>query len=247
VFIFDRPMATDTNIFLLLTAAAVAFVHTLAGPDHYLPFNAMARAFQWSRGKMVAVTLLCGVGHVLGSVGLALIGIAAGAAIGSLQAIQSVRGQIAAWALLSFGLVYLAWGLRRASRHRPHAHIHVHADGVVHSHIHQHEGEHLHPHPSSDRAAARAGAWMMFTVFLLGPCEPLIPLLIIPAAQDQWPQVLLVTAVFAVVTLATMAAAVLLCDLGVRRIRPAGLERYSHALAGAMVTLCAVGILALGL
>jgi nickel/cobalt exporter len=88
---------------------------------------------------------------------------------------------------------------------------------------------------------------MMFTIFLLGPCEPLIPLVIYPASQQQWWLVGMVTAVFAVATLASMTAAVLLCDLAARQFRFPSLERYAHALAGAMVALCGVGMLALGL
>ena len=40
-------MSPETTV-LALTAAAIAFVHTLLGPDHYLPFVAMAKARGWS-------------------------------------------------------------------------------------------------------------------------------------------------------------------------------------------------------
>jgi len=33
---------------LCATAAGVGVIHTLLGPDHYLPFAAMARAGDWS-------------------------------------------------------------------------------------------------------------------------------------------------------------------------------------------------------
>ena len=36
---------------LLWTAASIGFVHTLLGPDHYLPFVAMSRAGGWSARK----------------------------------------------------------------------------------------------------------------------------------------------------------------------------------------------------
>ena len=81
---------------LALTAASLGVLHTLLGPDHYLPFVMMGRAGRWSRAKTVLVTLACGVGHVLSSVVLGGVGIALGVAVARLQWLESVRGQIAA-------------------------------------------------------------------------------------------------------------------------------------------------------
>lgn len=227
---------------LLATAAGVACAHTLLGVDHYLPFAGMARAFHWSRGKLLAITLLCGVGHVLSSAVLGLVGIAAGITLASLRSIESTRGQIAAWGLLAFGLVYFAWGMRRALRHRPHQHPHVHQDGTLHTHTHVHEHEHLHVHQHAGQTPRSVTPWMLFTLFLLGPCEPLIPLLMVPAAQKSWLGVGLVILVFGVFTLVTMAAGALACASGMRLLPVQTLERYAHALAGAIITLCGVAI-----
>ncbi len=228
---------------LLLTAAGVACAHTLLGVDHYLPFAGMARAFRWSRGKLLAITLLCGVGHVLSSAALGLVGIALGVTLASLRSFESTRGQLAAWGLLAFGLVYLAWGVRRALRHRPHHHLHAHDNGTLHAHTHVHEQEHLHVHAEDSRVSPRSVTpWMLFTLFLLGPCEPLIPLLMVPAAQKNWLASALVTLVFGVVTLISMAAGALACASGLKLLPLQALERYAHALAGAIITLCGVAI-----
>ena len=61
---------------LAVSAAAIAFAHTVLGPDHYLPFVAMARARGWSMSRTLRITLLCGAGHLAGSVVLGLAGIA---------------------------------------------------------------------------------------------------------------------------------------------------------------------------
>ena len=98
------------------TAATIAFVHTLLGPDHYLPFVAMAKSRGWSVPKALQVTLVCGAGHIVGSVVLGLVGVWVGIQLHALEWIEGVRGDLAAWALVSLGLVYLAWGLRRAYR-----------------------------------------------------------------------------------------------------------------------------------
>ena len=68
-------------VILLGTAAAIGFIHTIVGPDHYLPFIVLSKARQWSGVKTAVVTVLCGIGHLINSVLLGLIGIAIGAAV----------------------------------------------------------------------------------------------------------------------------------------------------------------------
>jgi len=82
------------------------FLHTLFGPDHYLPFIVMKKARNWSFAKTLSITIACGLGHVLSSVVLGLIGIAAGIALMKLEVFESFRGNIAAWALIGFGFAY---------------------------------------------------------------------------------------------------------------------------------------------
>ena len=65
-------------VILIISAASIAFVHTLLGPDHYVPFIAMAKARGWSLPKTLRVVLLCGSGHLVGSVALGILGIVAG-------------------------------------------------------------------------------------------------------------------------------------------------------------------------
>ena len=98
----------NTDIYILsLTAASIGFIHTLIGPDHYLPFIMMAKAGKWSKNKTIWVTILCGIGHVLSSVVLGIVGIAAGIALDRLELIEGTRGEIAGWALISFGFLYM--------------------------------------------------------------------------------------------------------------------------------------------
>lgn len=242
------PSLSGSLSVLALTAASVAFFHTLLGPDHYLPFVFMGRAGSWSRSKTIVVTLLCGVGHLIGSVVLGAIGIAGGVAVSRIEGVEAVRGDVAAWGLIAFGLVYGAWGLRRALRRRAHSHVHTHGDGTVHDHDHDHLAEHAHAHAATNQGATRRlTPWVLFTVFVLGPCEPLIPLLMYPAAVESVTGVVLVTAVFGTVTLLTMVGAVIALQAGMHRLSLGPVERYAHALAGASVALCGVAIQLLGL
>ena len=179
---------------LALTAASIGFIHTLFGPDHYLPFIMMSRAGKWSMKKTSLVTLLCGIGHVLGSIVLGLMGIALGVAVSRLELFEGVRGNLAAWALIAFGLVYMIWGIRRAVKHKGHTHDHF----------------------DNKRTMT---VWVLFTIFVLGPCEPLIPILMYPAYQSSLIGVILVAMIFAIATVGTMLFMVIYLSIGLKRFK----------------------------
>lgn len=233
---------------MVLAAAGLGLVHTILGPDHYLPFIFLSRARGWTLARTLRLTLACGVGHVAASVLLGLLGGAAGLAVGRIEALQAWRGDLAAWLLVGSGLAYAAWGLRRALRNRPHSHWHQHADGSVHRHEHSHHGAHAHPHAVGRNAGRLAvgglAGWGLFTVFILGPCEPLVPLVLAPAATGSWWLAGLVALVFAASTLAAMAAAVAVGRSGLGRLKVQPLERFGHALAGLVLAACGAAMLA---
>ena len=226
-------------IVLVGSAALIGSIHTVIGPDHYLPFVAMSKARQWSHRKTLWITAICGAGHVLGSIVLGLVGIAAGITVRSLELFESQRGEIAAWLLIAFGIAYGAWGVTKALRNKPHAHPHVHHDGAEHTHSHSHHNDHLHPHGAE---GSNITPWVLFTIFVFGPCEPLIPLLMYPAAALNTSAVVLVAGVFGLVTIATMLGLVYMSVLGLGFLSVERLGRFSHALAGATIFLCGLGI-----
>ncbi|NLX03670.1 MAG: hypothetical protein GXY33_00850 [Phycisphaerae bacterium] len=230
---------------LLATAASIGFFHTLLGPDHYLPFIMMSKAGRWSLPKTTAVTFACGVGHIGSSVVLGFAGIALGAAVDSLVEIESHRGQIAAWGLIAFGFAYFVWGLRRAYRNQPHRHWHEHGEQESHVHEHTHHQEHVHVH--SQEAAVSMTPWILFTIFVFGPCEPLIPVLMYPAIKNSLWGVAAVAGVFGAVTIATMMGVVLLSSAGLSFVPLGKLERYAHALAGLVICGSGLAIQFLGL
>ena len=47
---------TRETLLLLATALSLGFVHTLAGPDHYIPFMAMSKTRRWSLPKTLWIT-----------------------------------------------------------------------------------------------------------------------------------------------------------------------------------------------
>ena len=225
---------------LTATAASIGLIHTLIGPDHYLPFIVLAKARKWSVVRTGWITFLCGVGHVGSSVVLGLIGISFGLALANLELTESYRGEIAAWLLTAFGLVYLVWGIRRAIRNKPHTHAHLHASESAHSHEHGHADEHAHPHVVPGKKSVTP--WVLFIVFVFGPCEPLIPILMYPAAAQSLWGVVLVATVFGLVTIGTMMTVVLVSTFVIDLLPSAKLARYSHALAGGALFACGMAI-----
>jgi nickel/cobalt transporter (NicO) family protein len=202
----------NQTIILIITAASIGFLHTLLGPDHYIPFIVMAKSGRWSKGKTLVITLFSGIGHVLSSVILGIIGILAGIGLNRLDIIESFRADLAAWLIISFGLIYFIWGMKRAYRHTHHI-----------------QDENLTP-------------WIIFTIFVLGPCEPLIPLLIYPAVTESIFTLVSVVLVFAVTTSLTMVLMVTGGLYGLSIFHSHFFEKYAHAIAGVMILSCGIAI-----
>jgi hypothetical protein len=106
---------------------------------------------------------------------------------------------------------------------------------------HVHLGHKGHHHES-----VNITPWVLFTIFVFGPCEPLIPLVMYSATAGA----LTVTAValaFSVTCVATMTVLVMASVKGLNLLPHVNLNRYMHALAGSLITLCGAGVLFLRL
>ena len=227
------PEPIQTTTLLLGTAASLAILHTLLGIDHSLPFVALARARGWTLGRTLTITALCGAGHVASSVVIGAFGVGLGVATDRLLWIESARGELAAALLIGFGLAYAAWAVWRRFRGVGGTHRHAGADGQV-----------------------TPGA--LFVVFLLGPCEPLIPLMMVPGMAGDWAALLAVVAVFGLLTVAVMLAAVAAGYSGARWLAAAPLvgpgrggigllQRHADVAAGLVVAASGAAVLVLGI
>jgi sulfite exporter TauE/SafE len=236
----------DTEIWVLaLSALSIGFFHTILGPDHIIPFVLLSRSRNWTTKKTMMITSLCGLGHVASSVILGLLGVFFGWTLNSISIFENYRGNIAAWMLIIFGGAYLTWGLIRAYKKKPHTHWHSHLSGMVHKHPHLHAGEHAHVHQPEGKLSITP--WILFLIFIFGPCEPLIPLLVYPAAQESMFGLILVSTVFGIATISTMMAVVFLATKGTFMISLGKYEPFSHAIAGAFILLSGIGVQFFGL
>lgn len=239
-------MLSNDLYLLAITAASIGFIHTVIGPDHYLPFIVISKARSWSIKKTMLVTALCGIAHILSSVLLGIIGISMGLLLSKLKFIESFRGNIAAWALITFGLIYTVWALQKLYKNRVHQHAHVHQDGSTHTHEHGHHHAHSHIH-IDEKNQFSITPWVLFIIFVLGPCEPLIPILMYPAAKNSMFGMILITSVFGITTILTMTSIVLASTFGLTFVSLGRLEKYSNVLAGLLIFSSGLAIQYFGL
>lgn len=230
---------------LIITAASLGFIHTLIGVDHYVPFIALSKAFNWTKLKALSITALCGIGHVLSSVLIGMIGIALGLSLEKLEFIENSRGEIAGWLLLGFGIIYTIYGLFYSKFNKKHKHSHFHLEEkVYHEHEHNHvKIDHKHTHQPEQKISG----WILFIIFVFGPCEALIPVLMIPAAQHSYSGLVLVVLIFGIATILTMLIMVYAGMVGLSFIPIKKFEKHIHTLAGLTILLCGIGVQFLGL
>jgi nickel/cobalt exporter len=228
---------------LLVSAATVGTIHTLLGPDHYLPFIVLSKARNWTWTRTLWITFVAGIGHIMGSVVLGVIGIAMGISLSRLEALEAGRGSIVAWMLMAFGVLYLAYGLYKYI----HRSAHVHLPAFLRPRSIRHKHLHLDEEVEEGKDAGRLTPWILFLIFVFGPCEVLIPMLIYPAAEHSGLGVFLVALVFGTATIGTMILVVYLGYRGISLLRFKGREYLFHILAGLVILLAGAGMQFLGL
>ena len=225
---------------LVFSAVTISCLHTATGPDHYLPFIVLSRSRKWTMSKTMMWTAICGLGHILSSVVIGLISVVLGWQFSKLEMFQDVRGNISGWCLLFFGAAYLMWGLRQVYLNRPHKHFDVYETGDIYVYEHR-EGQIISP---QDRT--KVTPWVLFAIFVMGPSEPLVPLLFYSGTQRSSFHIALLIGVFAVFTVLTMAAMVVMGTYGYSLFKTDKMEKYVPAISGAVVTMCGIGMVFFG-
>ena len=206
---------------MLASTLSIAFIHSLA-PDHWMPFAVIGKAKKWPKPKLLFITFVSGIGHVGSSILLGCIGILLGFSLSRVTTVEAHRGEIALWLLIGFGVAYTIWGLKKARNYK-----HEHID-------------------TADINSKTITLWTLFAVFVLGPCEPLVPLMFL-ATDYGWSGIFMTSLIFSIVTILMMLAQTLMAHYGIHLIRHDIADRYSHAFAGFVIILTGGFIMVLGL
>jgi hypothetical protein len=112
----------------------------------------------------------------------------------------------------------------------------------VHEHTHGKSTSGHHHHHQKTKVTPL----VLFAIFVMGPSEPLIPLLFFSGAHRSMPEVITLISTFTITTVATMVGMVLLGIYGYNLLNTEKLDRYVHAISGAVLSICGAGMLFLG-
>ena len=245
-------------VLLVLAVLAVAILHTLV-PDHWAPIALLARQQGWPRSTTVRAAAGAGAGHTISTLAIAVVVWIAGAALA--KRFESELTLASSAALVAFGLWIALASLKelRAGSHGHshfgHLHWHAHPGGVLHRHWHEHHDEDWHAvegnlarsiQPSADEAPEhahahpRAGA--RTALLLVLGSSPMVEGIPAFFAASRYGAGLLaiMSVVFALSTIATYVALVLLSASGLERISLGRFERYGEVISGAFVTLIGI-------
>jgi hypothetical protein len=113
---------------LLAAAAGVGFGHAIL-PDHWVPLAVIGRTRHYSLSRMARLSGLAGIAHVLVSIVLGAVIVAAGLQFRS--TVQSVQDTVVGALLIATGLAFGV--LELAGRRHGHDHGHGHTGGHVHA------------------------------------------------------------------------------------------------------------------
>ncbi|MEJ2629587.1 MAG: hypothetical protein P8078_13675, partial [bacterium] len=116
---------------------------------------------------------------------------------------------------------------------------------MQHNHEHFHVKNHSHTHDKEPKKTITP--WIIFIIFVFGPCEPLIPIIMYPAFKNSIIDLMLVIAIFSMVTIVTMLSVVLAVSYGLHILPLEKMEPYLHPMAGLMIGLSGMAIVFLGL
>lgn len=195
---------------ILITGSLVLSVLHALIPNHWLPVLAISRKEKWSIGQTTSVTFISGLSHALSTV---LIGVAIGVVGVTLaEHVVNFTHFVAPLILILLGLFY------------------------VYQH-HRHEHFHLHSQPKS--LSRRQVVMSLVVAMFFSPCFE-IEAYFLMAGTHGWGQVILLAALYTVVTVTGMVVWVRLAYKGLFKLNWHALEHNAGIITG--VTLILTGI-----
>jgi nickel/cobalt exporter len=216
---------------LLGAAAGVGFGHAIL-PDHWMPLAVLGRTRRYPLARLMRLSGLAGVAHVLVSIILGAILIAIGLQFRS--AIQSAENTIIGWILITTGVGFVVLELT--------GHGHHHDD----DHHHHHDLDHHRRRDGS--SPGRIGALAAVMIPFGAAASPDLTILPVFLAATTAGIAIAIGSlvIFAAVTIGTIVGLTLAAAHGGYQIRGQWLERWGNVFtAGVLVVIGALVLIGL--
>ena len=203
---------------LIVSSLVLGIVHASI-PNHWLPLIAIGKAEKWSVRETLTATFITGFSHTMSTV---LIGIIVGI-IGMeiSHNYEHISHSIAPTILIILGAIYLVLDFRdNKLLHHPHSHIHL--DEIA------------------TRNKSRAAILTTLSVAMfLSPCIE-IEAYYFEAGTLGWPGIVMVSAIYTLITVSMMVLLVYFGMKGVKRIKSHFLEHHNRAITGAILVILGI-------
>jgi nickel/cobalt transporter (NicO) family protein len=226
----------STTPALLAAAAGVGFGHAIL-PDHWVPLAVVGRTRRYPLTKVVRLSSLAGVTHVLVSVVLGAVIVVVGLQLRS--TVEHAQDAIVGSLLIATGILFAVLELTG------HGHGHDHH----HEHDHDHDNDNDHHHHDHDHGAAPSrlpGRSLLSIMVPFGaaasPDLTILPVFLAATTAGAGVAIGSVV-VFGAVTIATIVGLTLFATAGGYQVRGQWLERWGNVLTAGV--LIAIGVLVL--
>jgi hypothetical protein len=218
---------------LIAAAAGVGFGHAIL-PDHWVPLAVLGRARRYPLSRIARLSGLAGIAHVLVSIVLGAVIVAVGLQFRS--SVEHAQDTIIGLVLIATGIGFAALELIG------HGHHHAHD----HDHHHEHD-HHVHDHDQTHEAPSRSGLHTLAAVMVpfgaaASPDLTILPVFLAATAAGAATAVASL-AIFAAVTVGTIAGLTLAAARGGYQIRGEWLERWGNVFTA--LVLVVIGTLVL--
>jgi putative Mn2+ efflux pump MntP len=195
---------------LAVGALFISLAHAFL-PTHWLPFVLVGRARKWTKGRIMAVAAIAGLGHVLATIVIGFFIFLLGFKIAE-HAGHSVH--------IISGLFLIGIGVLFCANHFLHHHHHAGP----------HEKEFV-----TDKAAILS----LFGLLTFSPCEAILPVFL-AAGTVGWKTVVPLLAIILVGTVGVMLLLVYLAASGMERIQSKLLETCEYLIVGLILIILGV-------
>lgn len=199
---------------ILLGSIVLSLVHA-AIPNHWIPLVAVGRAQQWTRGETIRATIIAGLAHSIGTVGLGVLVGFVGLQLA--HEYEETALFVTPMVLLLLGMIYIVLDIRK----------HRHRDIAVESLT------------KKSRSAIIAS---LAVAMFFSPCLEITGFYLSAGAYGGL-GILVVSLVYLTVTVLGMVTLVYAAIRGVERVRWHFLEHHEYAVSG--VVLVILGLVAL--